>query len=127
MEGTEKMAQKKPYTAEFKFKVVRESFQRDTTIEEVCRKLGLPSSVSHRWRKEFQEQGPRRFADKRDPQTRRQAPGFAPGESPDELKKWIGDLTVQHEGLNKSRGLLAHSPSSTRGHGRARGALLAVR
>lgn len=61
------MAQKKQYTAEFKFKAVVESYQRDTTIEEVCRKFGLASSVIHRWRKEFQEHGPGIFADKRDP------------------------------------------------------------
>jgi transposase len=102
------MAQKKQYAAEYKFKVVLESFQRDTTIEEVCRKFGLASSVIHRWRKEFQEHGPSVFADKRDLQARRQAQGFGPGESPDELKQLIGDLTVQNEILKKSRGLLDH-------------------
>ena len=102
------MTQKKQYTAEFKFKAVMESFQRDTTIEEVCRKFGLASSVIHRWRKEFAEQGPGLFADKRDLPTRRQAQGFAPGESPDEPKQLIGELTVQNEVLKKSRGLLDH-------------------
>jgi transposase-like protein len=102
------MVQKKQYSAEFKFKVVLESFQRDTTIEEVCRKFGLASSVIHRWRKEFQEHGPNIFADKRDPQIRRQAQGYAPGESPDDLKKLIGELTVQNDVLKKSRGLLNH-------------------
>ncbi len=48
------------------------------------------------------------FADKRDAQTRRQAQGFAPGESPEELKQLIGELTVQNEVLKKSRGLLDH-------------------
>lgn len=100
------MTQKKQYSAEFKLKVVQESFQRDTTIEEVCRKFGLASSVIHRWRKEFQERGPEIFADKRDHEARRAAQGYEPGESPDELKKLIGDLTVQNELLKKSRGLL---------------------
>jgi transposase len=99
------MTQKKQYTAEFKFKAVMESYQRDTTIEEVCRKFGLASSVIHRWRKEFQENGPEIFADKRDQETRRKAQGFAPGESPDELKQLIGELTVQNDILKKSRGL----------------------
>lgn len=40
------------------------------------------------------------------PKTRAQAQGYAPGESPDELKKLIGDLAVQNELLKKSRGLL---------------------
>ncbi len=95
---------RKSYTPEFKFKVVMESFQRDTTIEEVCSQFDVPSSVVSRWRQEFQQNGPEVFADKRNPKTRAQ--GYAPGESPDELKKLIGDLAVQNELLKKSRGLL---------------------
>ncbi len=39
------MAEKrKQYSPEFKFKVV-ESMQRDTTIEDVCRKFGVSSSM----------------------------------------------------------------------------------
>jgi len=97
---------RKSYTAEFKFKVVVESLQRDTTIEEVCRKFGVPSSVVSRWRQEFQQNGPGVFADKRSPKTRAKAEGYADGESPDELKKLIGELTVQNALLKKSRGLL---------------------
>jgi transposase-like protein len=101
-------SKRKSYTAEFKFKVVMESFQRDTTIEEVCRKFAVPSSVVNRWRQEFQQNGPQVFADKRNPKTRAQAQGSAPGESPDELKKLIGDLAVQNDLLNKSRALLGN-------------------
>ncbi len=108
MKGMETMAQKKQYTAEYTFKVVLESFQRDTTIEEVCHTFGLASSVIHRWRHDFQQHGPEIFADKRDRQARRQAQGYAPGESPDDLKKLIGDLTVQNGLLKKSRGLLGN-------------------
>ena len=40
----EHMAHKrKQYTAEFKFRAVMESFQRDTTIEAVCRKFDVGS------------------------------------------------------------------------------------
>ena len=102
------MTQKKQYTAEFKFKAVMESYQQDTTIEEVCRRFGLASSVIHRWRKEFAERGPELFADKRDQEARYKAQGFAPGSSPDELKQLIGELTVQNEILKNSRGLLDH-------------------
>ena len=56
-----------------------ESLQRDTTIEEVCRKFDIPSSVVNRWRQEFQQNGPEVFADKRNPKTRVQ--GYALGES----------------------------------------------
>jgi transposase len=41
---------RKQYTAEFKLKVVLESLQRDTTIEEVRKKFGVSTSMIHRWR-----------------------------------------------------------------------------
>ena len=37
---------RKRYTPEFKFKVVLESLQRDTTREEVCRKYTVSSSMA---------------------------------------------------------------------------------
>jgi transposase-like protein len=45
---------RKQYTPEFKLKVVLESLQRDTTIEEVCRKFEVSSSMVSRWRQAFQ-------------------------------------------------------------------------
>jgi transposase len=94
---------RKQYTSEFKFRAVMESFQRDTTIEAVCRKFDVPSSVMSRWRQEFQQYGPEAFESKH----KQQAPP-APGESPEELKQIIGELTVQNELLKKSRGLLGN-------------------
>ncbi len=49
------------YTPEFKFKVVLESVQRDTTLEEVCRKYSVTSSMVSRWRQAFQQKGPEIF------------------------------------------------------------------
>ncbi|SRR5258708_1530790 len=101
------MAEKrKQYSPEFKFKVVMESMQRDTTIEEVCRKFEVSSSMISRWRQAFQQRGPEIFVDQRDLKNRAKAQGYEPGEAPDDLKKIIGDLTVQNELLKKSRGLL---------------------
>ncbi len=99
-------AKRKQYDPEFKFKVVMESFQRETTLEEVCRKFGVSASMVSRWRQAFQQRGAEIFADQRDLQNRRQAQGYEPGESPEDLKKLIGELTVQNEILKKSRGLL---------------------
>ncbi len=96
-------SKRKHYTSEFKFKAVLESFQRDTTIEAVCRKFDVPSSVMSRWRQEFQHYGPSAFEGKR-----REQDKPAPGESPEELKKIIGELTGQNELLKKSRGLLGN-------------------
>jgi transposase len=48
------------------------------------------------------------FTDKRNPKSKAQAQGYQPGESPDELKKLIGELTVQNEILKKVQGLLGN-------------------
>lgn len=46
------------------------------------------------------------FWEKRDPKKKAQAAGYEPGESPDDLKKIIGELTVQNEILKKASRLL---------------------
>jgi len=103
-------SQRKIYTPEQKLKVVLESFQRDTTIEAVRIKYGLASSVLHHWREEFKKAQPvvaeAAFGDKRNVKTRAIRSGFSPGQSPDELKKIIGEQTVQIEILKKVQGLL---------------------
>ncbi len=99
---------RKQYTSEFKAKVVLESLQRDTTIEEVRKKYGVSTSMIHRWREEFKQNLPLLFGDKRNPKAKAQAQGYAPGESPDDLKKIIGELTVQNEILKKVQGLLGN-------------------
>jgi transposase-like protein len=58
---------RKQYTPEFKFKVVLESLQRDTTLEEVCRKYTVSSSMVSRWRQEFQQKGPEIKSSQRGP------------------------------------------------------------
>jgi transposase len=97
---------RKQYTPEFKLKVVLESLQRETTLEEVRRKFGVTNSMIHRWRQEFQAKAADIFVDKRNPKQKAQAQGYAPGESPDDLKRLIGELTVQNEILKKVPGLL---------------------
>ena len=83
-----------------------ESLQRDTTLEEVCRKYSVSSSMVSRWRQALHEIRPEIFRDQRDPDSRSKALGYEPGASPDELKKLIGELTVQNDILKKSRGLV---------------------
>lgn len=104
MAGTKR----KQYTPEFKAKVVLESLQRDTTIEEVRQKYGVSHSMIHRWRQEFTQNLPLLFGDKRNPKQKAQSQGYPPGESPDDLKKVIGNLTVQNEILKKVQGLLGN-------------------
>ncbi len=97
---------RKQYTPEFKAKVVLESLRRDTTIEAVRKKYGVSNSMIHRWKEEFTQNLPLLFGDKRNPKQKAQAQGYAPGESPDDLKKIIVELTVQNEILKKVQGLL---------------------
>ena len=60
----------------------------------------------HRWRLEFNQNLPLLFGDKRHPKAKAQALGYPPGESPDDLKRIIGELTVKNEILKKVQGLL---------------------
>ncbi len=102
--------QRKSYTPEQKLKIVLESFQTDTTIEAVRIKYGVASSALHRWRDEFKTNqaaiAASAFGDKRNPKAKAVRAGYEPGQSPDELKKIIGEQTVQIEILKKVQGLL---------------------
>lgn len=102
--------QRKSYTPEQKLKIVLESFSTDTTIEAVRIKYGVASSALHRWRDEFKANqsvvAASAFGDKRNPKTKAIRSGFEPGQSPDDLKKIIGEQTVQIEILKKVQGLL---------------------
>jgi transposase len=102
--------QRKTYTPEQKLKIVMESFQRDTTIEATRIKYGVGASVLHRWREDFSKAqnaiAESAFGDRRNPRSKAIRSGFPPGQSPDDLKKIIGEQTVQIEILKKVQGLL---------------------
>ncbi len=98
--------ERKSYEAEFKLRAVMESFQRDTTIEAVCRKHQISYSMLDRWRKKFREKAAEIFGDQRNPASRARAKGYAPGESPDDLKRLIGHLAVENDILKIASGLL---------------------
>lgn len=93
---------KRIHTPEFKVQVVLESFQRDTTIEQVCRSHGLAPSVVHKWRQIFRQKATSVFADG----SHLKRFGYLPGQSPDELKRIIGAVTVENEILKKALGRL---------------------
>ena len=97
---------RRSFTAKDKLMVVLESFQRDTTIEAVCRKYGIVRSVVNRWREEFVQRAELVFTDKRSLKERALAQGFEPGQSPEELKRIIGEYATQVEILKKVQGLL---------------------
>lgn len=98
--------QRRQFTPEQKLQVVLESLQRDTTLDGVSKKYNIVTSVILRWRKEFREKAAVIFSDKRNPKGKAAVNGYKPGESPDELKRIIGELTVRNEILKKVQGLL---------------------
>jgi transposase len=98
--------QRRQFTPEQKLQVVLESLQHNTTLEAVSRKYNIVTSMIMRWRKEFRQKAAVVFSDKRNPKGKAVANGYKPGESPDELKRIIGELTVQNEILKKVQGLL---------------------
>lgn len=67
-----------------------------------------------RWRQAFQQRGAGVKASQRAPADRAKPQGYEPGESPDDLKKRIGELTAQNELLKKSLGLLGKWADSTK-------------
>ena len=90
------------HTPDFKLQVILESFQRNTTIEEVCRRHDLAQSVVHKWRKMFREKAASIFVD-----TGRGKRKWPAGQSPDELKQIIGSVTIENEILKKALGRLS--------------------
>jgi transposase-like protein len=97
---------RRTFTAKEKLAVVMESFQRDTTIEAVVRKYAIGRSIINRWREEFVKRAETVFTDKRSMKERASAQGFEPGQSPEELKRIIGEYATQVEILKKVQGLL---------------------
>lgn len=76
-----------------------ESFQRNTTIEEICRRYDLAQSVVHKWRKTFRDKGASIYISESIHKKK-----WPVGQSPDELKRIIGSVTVENEILKKALG-----------------------
>ena len=87
---------KRQHSPSFKFKVVMESFQRDTTVKQVSDHFGVRATLIHTWRKHFRETGPELFIQKVRGKTRQ-----AEQTSVEELERIIGNLTVENQILKK--------------------------
>jgi len=85
------------YDTDFKLKVVLESLQRDTTIEKVRIKYSISPSAINKWRKEFRNNAHVAFEAQSKSKTK-------PSEkdSPEYLKRVIGDITVENSILKKA-------------------------
>ena len=87
---------RKTYQSDFKVQVVLESLQRDTTIERIRRTYQVSASVINKWRSIFKRNAHMVFEGH---QSKEQIP---PGESPQELKQIIGELTIENALLKKA-------------------------
>ena len=45
--------ERKTYTAEFKFKVVKEALCTDQSVSEVCKKYGIGTNLFYKWQERF--------------------------------------------------------------------------
>jgi len=86
------MSKKIAYDANFKTQVVIQSLNPNTTIEAVRIKYGLSKNAINSWRKIFFANAHKAFTPNIKPEL---------GQSADELKKIIGDLTVENSILKK--------------------------
>lgn len=84
---------KSKYDGKFKLQVVLETLNPNTTVESVKRKYGLSNNAISSWRQKFFRNAHKAFeigAKQEDP-----------AQSPEELKKIIGELTVENSILKK--------------------------
>ncbi|HDQ88578.1 MAG TPA: hypothetical protein ENN92_00295 [candidate division WWE3 bacterium] len=87
----------KTYDARFKAQVVLETLNPNTTIESVRERYGIAKNTMIIWRKKFLENAHLAFKENKKE---------TPSESPEELKRIIGELTVQNEILKKVSSLM---------------------
>lgn len=87
---------RKHYDNDFKVRVVLESLQKNIPQEKILIKYGINSSILHRWRKQFMNNVHTVFDKPAKKQKDKQS------NSPEYLKKIIGDITVENEILKKA-------------------------
>lgn len=87
---------RKTYKSDFKVRVVLESFQRDTTIEQIKRRFQVSTSVINRWRAKFKKNAHLVF------ENNNKQKQVKPDQSPEELKKIIAEITVENALLKKA-------------------------
>jgi len=92
------MSKKVVYDSNFKTQVVIQSLNPSTSAEAVRVKYGLSKNAMNSWRKIFFANAHKAFEPK---------PKAEPGVSVDELKKLIGELTVENSILKKISKLMS--------------------
>lgn len=59
------MENRRRYTPQEKVKILFESFDRDTTVTDICKKYNIHPNLYYQWKKELIEKADSIFADKR--------------------------------------------------------------
>jgi putative transposase len=87
---------RKSYDNEYKARVVLESLQKTVTQERILAKYGISASMLNRWRKQFLANAHVAFEQATSQKKTSEK------DSPEYLKKIIGDITVENEILKKA-------------------------
>ena len=87
--------EKRNYSVEFKEKAVELSYARGSVVE-ICRELGIPTSVLSRWRRESLDYGKNSFPGKGNPKLTDEQKEIA------ELKKILRDTEIERDILKKA-------------------------
>lgn len=86
---------KSRYDSKFKLQVVLETLNPNTTVESIKRKYGLSNNAISTWRKKFFRNAHTAF------EISEKEKRTDPAQSPEELKKIIGELAVENSILKK--------------------------
>ena len=95
---TVKAAARRKYTPEEKIRIVLESFRREVTVNDLCRREGIKPHSYYSWTKEFMEAGKERLT--RD-SVRDATQHELKGEN-GELKELVADLSLEAYRLKKT-------------------------
>lgn len=87
---------RKSYESAFKLETVLEAMQKDKTIEQVAVRRGVSSGMINNWKKQFRQNAHIAF------ETPLRKSKRKPEESPEYLKKIIGDQTIEIDILKKA-------------------------
>ena len=105
---------RRKYTSEEKIRIVLEGFRREVTVNDLCRREGIKPHSYYSWTKEFMEAGKERLArDAVRDATQREVQQLR--RENEELKRLVGDLSLEVYRLKKTALPMPHDASGISG------------
>jgi transposase len=96
-----RVAARRKYTPEEKIRIVLESFRREVSVSDLCRREGIKPSAYYAWTKEFMEAGKERLTrDTARDATRQEVESIKRENA--ELKSLVADLSLEAYRLKKT-------------------------